>query len=367
MITLVIILSAVFLFIFMVMIFIRQEKFGRLPSGARMERIRRSPNYKGGQFLNAEVTPALTEGVTYPKLLRTFFFSRNPRRKPAQPMPTRKTGLHHIDPSKNTLVWFGHSSYFMRVDSLNILVDPVLSGAASPVRFTTRSFEGSNIYSVSDLPSIDILFLTHDHWDHLDHDTLLELKSKVKKIVTSLGVGAHLGRWGFHDESISEMDWNEELKPLPGVTVNSITARHFSGRGFKRAQSIWSSFVLRTPTKTIFIGGDSGYGEHFKRTGEAFGPFDLALLECGQYNAFWKYIHMTPEETAQAATELHAKNFMAVHWGKFALAMHDWDEPIRRVTAAARSGAPLLLSPMIGEAVDLDHPAAFPHWWEKLK
>ncbi|MGZ3884753.1 MAG: MBL fold metallo-hydrolase [Bacteroidia bacterium] len=348
------------------MLFIRGEKFGRIPDGDRMERIKKSANYRDGKFQNAEHTPDLTEGVSMGKVMRDFFFSRNPDKQPPQRVPTKKTNLFTLNPSENVMVWFGHSSYFLQVDGRKILVDPVLSGAASPVKFTTRSFAGTDVYAVSDFPEIDVLFLTHDHWDHLDHSTIVQLRPKVKAIVTSLGVGAHLERWGISKDIIFEMDWNDELKLNNGLTVNSATARHFSGRGFKRAQAIWSSFVLTTPSKRIFIGGDSGYGKHFKTIGDAFGPFDLALLECGQYNVNWKYIHMMPEETAKAADDLNAKLFVPVHWGKFALAMHDWNEPIRRVTVAARQHSARMLSPLIGESLDLDHPSDPESWWEEL-
>jgi L-ascorbate metabolism protein UlaG (beta-lactamase superfamily) len=195
----------------------------------------------------------------------------------------------------------------MQIDGKRFLVDPVLNGSASPVKFTTRSFKGSDVYTTGAIPDIDYVFITHDHWDHLDHDTITQLKPKIKKIITGLGVGEHLERWGFEKGAIIERDWNEKIVLEDGFVVNTAPARHFSGRGFKRNGSLWMSFILQTPTMKIYIGGDSGYDTHFIEIGNKFGPFDLAVLENGQYDKNWKYIHMMPEEVVQAAEDLRAK------------------------------------------------------------
>jgi L-ascorbate metabolism protein UlaG (beta-lactamase superfamily) len=242
------------------------------------------------------------------------------------------------------------------------LVDPVLSGTASPVKFTTRSFKGADVYTTDDIPPIDYLFITHDHWDHLDYETLVKLKPKIGKVLTGLGTGAHLEHWGFDAKKIIEKDWNEEVLLEEGFTINTTPARHFSGRSFKRNGSLWLSFVLTTPTKKIFLGGDSGYDTHFAAIGKQFGPFDLAILENGQYNKHWKLIHMMPEEVVQAAEDLQAKMLLPVHWGKFSLALHAWDEPIQRVTAEAKRKGMPIIHPMIGEAVDLKEPGSYNLW-----
>ena len=196
-------------------------------------------------------------------------------------------------------------------------------------------------------PSITFLLPTITG-DHLDYKTVLKLKSKVGRIITSLGSGAHLEYWGFDPAIITELDWNEKTVPDSGFQVTATPGRHFSGRGLKRNQSVWSSFVLQTPSKKIFIGGDSGYDTHFVKIGNVHGPFDLALLECGQYNKSWKYIHMMPEQTVQAAIDLKTKTLMPVHWGKFALALHAWDEPIERVVKEAQRLNVPIIHPMIG-------------------
>ena len=264
------------------------------------------------------------------------------------------------------MVWFGHSSYFLQIDGKKILVDPVFSGNASPVKFTTKSFEGSDVYAAADIPVIDYLFITHDHYDHLDYETIIQLKPKIKKVITGLGTGAHLEHWGIDKNSIIEKDWNEKVVLDPGFIVNTTAGRHFSGRGFKRNGALWMSFMLTTPGMKIFLGGDSGYDTHFKDIGNKFGPFDLAILECGQYNEYWKYIHMMPEEVVQAALDLQAQVLMPVHWSKFSLALHAWDDPIMRVTKESKKKNVPIINPMIGEEVDLKKTGIYATWWKNV-
>ncbi|WP_462253984.1 MBL fold metallo-hydrolase [Ferruginibacter sp.] len=347
--------------------FMQQEKFGSQPTGERLELVRVSPQYREGAFQNQSNTPSLTEGASYTAILNEFFFKKKARQKPSQILPSVKTNLLKLKKEENVWVWMGHSSYFMQIDGKTILVDPVLSGVASPLSFTTRSFPGSDIYTADDIPAIDFLFISHDHWDHLDYDTIKKLQPKIKTIITGLGTGEHVEHWGFKKEMIIEKDWNETVNLTDGFTVTVTPARHFSGRTFKRNTALWVSFVLQTPLHKIYIGGDSGYDEHFKTIGKTHGPFDLAILECGQYDKSWKYIHMMPEEVVQAAADLTAKKLIAVHWGKFALGNHAWDEPAVRVYKAAQEKKMKLLTPMIGEQVNIDDESqVFFPWWEKI-
>lgn len=341
-------------------------RFGAIPSDEQLRKIQLSPNYRNGQFQNLSNTPALTEGTSYFKVLKEFLLDKTKNKIPAVTLPSVKTDLLNLDPDKNILVWFGHSSYFMQIDRKTILVDPVFSGNASPLRFTTKSFKGSDIYTIDDFPAIDYLFITHDHWDHLDYKTVLHLKSKVRKVITGLGVGAHLESWRYDMNIVEEKDWNEKIILDEGFIVNTIPARHFSGRGFKRNGSLWMSFIFTTPRKKIFIGGDSGYDKHFRETGNLFGPFDLAVLEDGQYDKNWKYIHMTPEETVQACLDLQADKLLPVHWSKFSLSVHPWNDPIVRIEKEANRRHVNLLHPMIGQLVDLDLKQVFDKWWERI-
>ena len=349
-------------------VFLHSAPFGKLPSGKRLEKIQRSPHYTDGKYLNLTHTPDLAEGVGYTDIIRDLLFNKSKRVNPIDRIPSKKTDLLHLDPSKDVLVWFGHSSYFIQVDGKKILVDPVFSGNASPIPGTMKSYPGSDVYTVDELPAIDFLFISHDHWDHLDYETITKLKSKVKKVITGLGTGEHLEHWGYDTSAIIEKEWNEEIDLGDGFIANTTPARHFSGRGLRRQPSLWTSFVLRTPTLKIFIGGDSGYDTHFATIGEKFGPFDLVLLECGQYNKNWKYIHSMPEEVLKEAQELKAKRLMPVHWGKFSLALHAWDEPIIKIYALSKAANLPLVTPLIGEEVNLKDPdQKFSAWWEKVK
>ncbi|SFQ45819.1 MBL fold metallo-hydrolase [Parafilimonas terrae] len=360
--------SALVLIFILVTIFVfRLPRFGKRPYGKRLERIKASPNYKNGSFQNESYTPGITENTSMFKVLKEFFFDKKERRKPKALIPSVKTNLHNIDINKNVLVWFGHSSYYMQLDGKRILVDPVFCGHASPFSFSVKAFAGAEVCAAVDLPEIDLLFITHDHWDHLDYATVKRIQPKVKQVITGLGTGSHLERWGYDDNIITEMDWNEDVSPLPGFIISSIPARHFSGRGFIRNKTLWLSFVLQSPTKKIFIGGDSGYDKHFAETGRKFGPLDLAIIENGQYNESWKYIHMLPEEVVKAAKELNAKRIIPVHSGKFALALHAWDEPLNLITENEEAYHLNIITPMIGEVVDLDNESQdFSKWWEGI-
>jgi len=357
----------IIILIFSVYIFIKQPPFGKIATGDRHERIINSPNYKNGRFSNLSHTPDLTEGVGFFEVLREFLFQKSKRSKPTSVLPSKKIDLKNLSANENVIVWFGHSSYFVQIDGKKILVDPVLSGSASPVKFTTKSFTGADVYSPDDFPQIDYLFISHDHWDHLDYKTVKELKPKVKQVICGLGVGEHLERWGYEPSRIVEKDWNEEVDLGDGFHVNTVPARHFSGRGFKRNQSLWLSYVLQTPTMKIFIGGDSGYDNHFEMIGKEHGPFDLAILECGQYDKNWKYIHMLPDEVVKAAIDLKATRLFPVHWAKFTLALHAWDDPIISVSEFASLQKVLLLTPMIGEPVNLNKDYNGSPWWKTVQ
>ncbi len=328
------------------------KMFGKNPSGEILDRVKKSPNYRDGAFQNLSKTSVMSEDSSFIKAAMSFL-NKPKGMAPERPVPGVRTDLTKLDYEAPTIVWFGHSSYLIHIAGKNVLVDPVFSGNASPFSFAVRSFPGSNRYDADNMPDIDVLILTHDHYDHLDYETLKELKPKVKMICTSLGVSSHLTYWGFEKERIIEFDWWDGKEILPGIELIGTPARHFSGRLFKRAQTLWSSFVLRTKDYSIFIGGDSGYDTHFKSIGDKYGPFDIALLEAGQYNVTWPEIHMMPEQTVQASIDLKVKVLMPVHWGKFSLALHTWDEPVKRVVKRASELGVQVTTPMMGEVVEV--------------
>ncbi|HET9744059.1 MAG TPA: MBL fold metallo-hydrolase [Chitinophagaceae bacterium] len=336
---------------------------GKLPSGKHLEKLRRSPNYKNGAFQNLSPTPMKPDDISYWKMTREFF-KKHKDRLPAGLLPTVKTDLFKLDSSQPLIIWFGHSSYLIRIENKNFLVDPVLSGNAAPLSFMVKAFPGSNIYKPEDMPVIDYLILTHDHYDHLDFKTIRELRSKFDKVYCSLGIGSHLEYWGVDSDKITEMDWWQTQRLSENVLLTAAPARHFSGRGIKRGQTLWSSFILKTKGNNLYLGGDSGYDSHFKEIGIRYGPFDLAILEAGQYNTMWPLIHMMPEETVQAAVDLEAKALFPVHWGKFTLSMHAWKDPVTRVLAKAEQVNMKVVTPKIGQPLILTDSFESEAWWD---
>lgn len=337
--------------------------FGKKPKGSRLERVKNSPNYKDGSFQNLSHTEVTLKDTSMLKMMREY--SNKPKdTTPPHPIPAIKTDLKNIETDTPAIVWFGHSSYFIKSKNTNILVDPVFSGYASPVPLFAKAFPSTHTYTTNDFDAIDILIITHDHYDHLDYVTIKKLAPNIKKIYTSLGVGSHLEYWGIPSEKITELDWWEEASPESEIKITAAPARHFSGRGIKRAQTLWSSFILNIHNYNIYLGADSGYDSHFKTIGERFKPFDIALLECGQYGKNWPYIHMTPEQTLQAAHDINTKVLMPVHWAKFTLALHTWNEPIKRLLAAEQEKPIQITTPQIGEPVILNTTYPNTKWWE---
>ncbi len=336
---------------------------GRLPSGKYKERIQQSPNYKDGSFKNLSLTAMKSEDVSYWKMMREFF-KKHPDTAPKAKLPVVTTDLTKLNSTDPIVVWFGHSSYLLRINNKNFLIDPVFSGNAAPLSFMVKAFAGTNAYRAEHMPVIDYLILSHDHYDHLDYKTVVKLKKKIRGVYCSLGVGAHLRYWDIDANIITEMDWWQQEMLDNDMELTAAPARHFSGRGLKRAQSLWSSFILKTKTHSIYLGGDSGYDTHFKEIGKKYGHFDLAILESGQYNDMWPAIHMMPEETVQAAIDLKAKVLMPVHWGKFRLGMHPWDEPVKRVVATAAELGVQVATPKIGEPLVINGNYVTTKWWE---
>ncbi|MBM7867532.1 MBL fold metallo-hydrolase [Heliobacterium gestii] len=348
-------------------LYLRHPKFGRLPGGADLERIKNSPQYRDDQFQNRIPTPQFTGEKSSSSVLWEFLFTKKERLRPVDAIPTVKTDLKTLDRGKDILIWLGHSSYFIQMGGKRFLLDPVLSSYAAPVSFANKVFEGTNPYAADDLPEMDYLLISHDHWDHLDYPTVTALKPKVKNVICPLGVGSYFDQWGFEKRRIHEADWFTALELDNGVTIHVLPARHFSGRLLSRNKTLWAGFALVTPQRRIFFSGDSGYGPHFKEIGEKMNGFDIVLLDNGQYDKSWANIHMMPEEAAKAAEELKTKALFAGHSGKFAISNHPWDDPLKRIALASQNKNYRLLTPMIGEPVDLEkEQQVFSRWWERV-
>ena len=359
-------ISVVVVLVIATFFYMRQAKFGKAPSGEHLEQISASSNFKAGIFQNLEFTPDLSEGYSVTGILYNQFFVKHPRTAPKDTIPSQKTDLFALDKDENVLIWFGHSSYYIQLDGVKILVDPVFSGSASPVPGTVKAFPGTDVYTPDDIPEVDYLIISHDHYDHLDYKTITALEGKIKNVICGLGVGSHFQYWGYAEEKISEKDWNQTIKVNEEFSIHTLPARHFSGRGFSSKNTLWASYLIESPSMKIYVGGDSGYGEFFKDIGEKYGPIDLVILDNGQYNNAWREIHLHPEEVLQAARDLKAKQLFPVHSSKFVLAVHPWDEPLNEVARLnSESENPIpLFTPLIGAKNNLDNPSvSFTSWW----
>ncbi|WP_455499048.1 MBL fold metallo-hydrolase [Coprobacter sp.] len=337
-------------------VFLNQPRFGRLPrSGERLERIKCSPHYQNGKFRNLHPTALMTSNKSKLWGILTFLFAGRDGLLPDIQIPVIKTDLKVlIQDSSDIMVWFGHSSYFLQLSGKHILVDPVFCMAA-PVSFVNKPFKGTDIYKPEDVPDIDYLIITHDHWDHLDYETIKQLKNRIRKVVCPLGVGEHFEYWGFDREKLVELDWQEESVLDNGFVIHCLPARHFSGRGLTSNRTLWASFLIETPSRKVFMGGDGGYDTHFAEVGKQYPGIDLAVLENGQYNEDWKYIHTMPVYLGQIAKDLKAEQIVTVHHSKYALARHRWDEPLKNEINMVKEDSLNLIVPVIGQVVRLDH------------
>lgn len=329
------------------------KEFWKLPSCQKLEKIQKSPNYKNNKFQNINKTPEISEWVSYIDIIRSQLFDRHRDNDPQNPIPSIKINLSDLDLTEFSIVRFGHSSYLIHIHGKNILVDPVFGWYASPIKLIVKSYKGSNIYTADDMPEIDLLVITHDHYDHLDCDTVTKLIPKVKSVVTGLWVWSHLEYWWYDHNIIKELDRRQTFD-FQDFSITWTPARHFSGRLFIRQQTLRSSFVLQISDQKIYIWGDSWYDNHFLEIWRKFWKIDFAILECWQYNKNRKYIHMIPEETVQAAVDLGAKLVLPVHWAKFTLSTHARYEPINRFTKQAKLQNINYINPMIWEIYDIN-------------
>ena len=342
--------------------------FGGDVSKDRQDRYASSVQFDKGKFVN---TNRVNLDMSFGQMLsisRKVFFQKTENGRPEQDIKPLKIDSADIAnyASPTRLVWFGHSSFLVQMNHKNILIDPMFSSVPAPHPLLgSNRFNSEMPIEVQQLPTIDVVLISHDHYDHLDYKSISALKDKVDRFYTPLGVGVHLEAWGVAKEKIRELDWWQDVS-LDDLTFICTPARHFSGRKMTNRQStLWSSWILRSETENIFFSGDSGYDSHFKEIGAKYGPFDFAMLECGQYNTMWPDVHMFPEETAQAGLDLNAAKIMPIHWGAFKLAMHTWTDPVERVTKKAEELNIPLITPQIGEAFLLkDETRYSTAWWE---
>lgn len=347
-------------------------EFGGSPTEEKSKEYSKSINYKEGVFQNkTKVEMSFTFGQYVEMILK--FFGTQPNTVPSKLLPVSKLNQSDIENYRNNyprVIWYGHSAILLQIENKNILIDPMFGDVPAPHPWLGKSrFTEGLPLEIEQMPRVDAVLFSHDHYDHLDYGTIIKLKDKVDNFYVPLGLGNHLLKWGIEAERIKEMDWWSETK-FDNLTFACTPAQHFSGRGISdRNSTLWASWVIKSDSTSIYFSGDSGYNTHFNEIGEKYGPFDFAMMECGQYNQQWKQIHMMPEETVQAGIDLRARLIMPIHWGAFKLAFHTWTDPVERLEKESkRLGLPIT-TPIIGVPIVLSNPPVAPHdkWWESIK
>jgi L-ascorbate metabolism protein UlaG (beta-lactamase superfamily) len=331
-------------------------------TGARLARAKRSPQYRDGRFRNPEQTRMVSGSKR--EMFRRQFFGEE-QREPLEPVPVmQRTTQDYASAPRSGLraTWIGWSSVLIEIDSIRVLTDPVWSERCSPSTLGgPKRFHAPPI-ALAELPPIDAVVISHDHYDHLDMPVIRALAPRGTHFFVPLGIGAHLERWSVPAAQIHELDWNEPAT-LKGVTFVSTRARHYSGRSIHPNETLWTSWVVKGPSHRFFFSGDSGYSEAFAQTGAQHGPFDLTLIKIGASDPTWKEIHMTPEEAIRVHEDVRGRVMIPVHWATFNLGFHAWTDPVDRAVAAAQQTGTTLYVPRIGELVE---PSSLPvqtRWW----
>lgn len=332
----------------------------------KMEKIEKSSQYTDGKFVNYK--PAPDWGISKMIPMMWDFLFTGTDKKPEVDLSRQEIDFEKIKNSREDelkITWVGHSSQIINIDGKIVLTDPMYEN--------TTAFMGPSRYNgdvplnLDEIPEIDLVIISHNHYDHLNSNSLEALNTKTKKFLVPLMVGAQLEDLGIPREKITEMDWWDEVKPFEGFMVAFTPTQHFSGRGlFDRDETLWGSFVIEGPHHKIYFSGDSGYFEGFKDIGDKYGPFDYTLMECGAYNEQWHFVHMFPEETLQAHIDLKGKIMQPMHWGTFDLAIHAWYDPMKRVAKAADSLGIEISTPIVGETITVNENLVTERWWENV-
>lgn len=345
-----------------------RKQFGTKPTAADRKRYADSPQWNGKCFVNSEVTTMDVNFRTLPEILYKQFCkkeNREPSKKLSISPFSHDTFLHPDLGAK--AIWYGHSAILLRLNRLNVFIDPMLGLNAAPISpFPVKRFSENTLDIIDNLPELDLVLISHDHYDHLDFDSIVKIRNKARHFCVALGVGRHLKGWGIEESKVTEFDWWED-KVVDDVRITFTPSRHFSGRGLMdNAMGLWGGWAFRTKSEHIWFSGDGGYGKHFVEIGKRLGPFDFGFMECGQYNERWHQIHMYPEESIQAAADAGARKIMPVHWGAFSLAQHSWTDPVERFVIAAENRDQDYCVPILGELFTLDSTQQT-KWWGAIQ
>ena len=344
------------------------DALGAEAKGDRLERMRRSPNFKDGVFVNSVETHMMSVGKGLD--VAKEWWAKRSRTRPPSPLPAVPVSRESFaQPSDELRVcWIGHSTVLVELEGQRVLLDPIWSERASPSTLLgPLRFQPAPL-PLDQVPALDAVLISHDHYDHLDKATVVQLAKAQPSLrfYVPLGVGAHLEKWGVAASRISELDWGEEAVLPSGLTLAAVSSRHFSGRGvIDRDKTLWAAWAVLGRTHRVFFGGDGGYSEGFAEVGKRLGPFDLALLEIGASNPNWEQIHLGPVKALVASRDLGARVLMPIHWGTFNLAIHAWDEPINTLADGAAAAGVRVRVPKLGELVRPGEDAALVRWWSE--
>ncbi len=343
------------------------KALGRRPAGARLERVKASPLWSGDRFKNLHPPISGLRDPTASMPTIAEFLYGGERRVPRGSLPAHNPIETWAKPPGSGLraTWLGHSTMLLEFDRLRVLTDPVWGPRASPSRLAgPKRFQPVPV-ALRAMPPIDLVVISHDHYDHLDYPTIRELTKSNVPFVTSLGVGAHLEAWGVAPHRITELDWWESYRlPNTELQVTAAPSQHFSGRGLKDGNAtLWSSMAIRSPRHAVFFSGDTGLTTQYRTILERLGPFDLVMLEVGAFHPAWGDIHLGPKNALDALEMLGGGAFLPVHWGTFCLAMHAWDQPAEELLALAPKTATRLLMPRLGQPVEPADAHEVEPWW----
>ena len=321
-----------------------------------------SPHYYDGKFNNLEETPVST-GSFFGTLLD--YMVGNSDRSPGETVPTQPYQQAEVEENEVRVTWFGHSTILVETHDTTMLFDPVFgSDNLNPLVFGPAPFDYEHTYQVNQLPEIDYVFISHDHYDHLDMSTVQSLDDSM--FFVPLGVDEHLKVWDIPSNQIMTFDWYDEATISEGFDIALAPSQHFSGRGLTRDGALWGSWVVQIENHSIYFSGDSGYSKEFIEINNRYGPFDIAICEAGQYNEAWDEIHMYPEQAIQAAIDLNATTMIPIHNTKYILALHEWDDPLERVYQEGKRTGQHVSTPMIGESFILGEPMDDNPWWREV-
>lgn len=347
------------------------SSFGANASGARLERMQQSSHWAEGVFQNTIDTPELTEGYGYWDVTKMWFSGKSEHAAPKGQIPIQEgvaQALSQKPVSPLRVTWLGHSTMLLEVDGQRILTDPVWGQRASPSTLVGPKRFHAPPLPLEELPELDAVLISHDHYDHLDMETIEFLAQRDVTFYVPLGVGAHLELWGVPPARIMEMEWWEEASlGDSGVKLASTPSRHFSGRSpFDRNTTLWTSWSILGPSQRVFFSGDTGPSPEFEKIGEKYGPFDLTMIEVGAYHPAWGNIHLGPEEALKVHKALKGRVMLPVHWGTFDLALHAWTQPAEVLMEQAPQQGIRLLTPIPGQSMEPAEPPPAVAWWRQV-